>query len=87
VLFSEPCCDRLEEALAQGDKQMFRVMVGDEQPGVLVVSVCYIVREHEGQMATVWIDNAVLFCPFCGTQLQTQDAIDELLNPSQANEP
>ena len=76
MLFHEPCCNILEKALTLGDKQMFRVM-GEQRPGPLVVSVYYIAREYEGQMATLWTDNAVLFCPFCGTQLQTKDSVDE----------
>jgi hypothetical protein len=39
--------------------------------GVLYLAVGYAVTEN----GTGWFDQAVLFCPFCGQQLQTAEEI------------
>src|SRR3546814_9854140 len=46
---------------------LFRV----EENGVLFLKVGYVMTEN----GPGWFDQAVLFCPFCGTQLQTEDEI------------
>jgi len=46
---------------------MFRV----EGNGVLYLSVGYVMTEN----GPGWFDQAVLFCPFCGAQLQTRESI------------
>ncbi|HET7585645.1 MAG TPA: hypothetical protein VFK13_12095 [Gemmatimonadaceae bacterium] len=61
------CCTDLRLALAPGVMPLIRV----EDNGVLVMAV--------GAMATAdgtaWFDQAVLFCPFCGTKLQDREEI------------
>jgi len=46
---------------------LFRV----EENGVLFLSVGYVITEN----GPGWFDQAVLFCPFCGKQLQTEEEI------------
>jgi len=44
-----------------------------EENGVLYLSVGYLAT----QQGPGWFDQAVLFCPFCGTQLQSRERIAE----------
>jgi hypothetical protein len=46
---------------------MFRV----EDHGVLFMSVGYMMTAQ----GPAWFDQAVIFCPFCGKQLQTREEI------------
>jgi hypothetical protein len=75
MLFKTPCCTKLEEALSNGETRMFD-LVG-EPKSVLMLATSYSRHEHEGQIARVWVHEPVLFCLFCGTQLQTQEAIEK----------
>ncbi len=63
------CCDDLNEALKFGEtrKSFFRI----EENGVLYLTFGYV-SMPEG---TGWFDQAVLFCPFCGKQLQNKSEI------------
>lgn len=45
-----------------------------EDSGILYVTIG-AVQVDEG---TAWLDQALLFCPFCGTKLQTAEQIKEL---------
>jgi hypothetical protein len=57
----------LSQALKEPPNSSFRV----EDNGVLYLSVGYVTTpEGPG-----WFDQAVLFCPFCGAQLQTKEEI------------
>ncbi|MEO8033267.1 MAG: hypothetical protein ABI837_02465 [Acidobacteriota bacterium] len=56
------CCKDLSDAMTQPQQSMFRIA----ENGVLYLSVGYI-RTREG---AAWMDDAVFFCPFCGTALQ-----------------
>jgi len=53
--------------MAEPPNSMFRV----EGNGVLYLSVGYVMTEN----GPGWFDQAVLFCPFCGAQLQTRESI------------
>ena len=75
MLFTMPCCQKLDDALTQGETRMFE-LVGEPQ-SVLMLATGYFAEEHEGQMARVWIHEPVRFCPFCGTHLQSEEAIEE----------
>jgi len=46
---------------------MFRV----EKNGVLYFTVGYVATEQ----GPGWLDQAVIFCPFCGKQLQSKEDI------------
>ncbi len=62
------CCDDLQETLTGDFNRLFHT----DERGVLRVAVGYVVVEG-GQVG--WFDNALLFCPFCGTELQTRAEI------------
>jgi hypothetical protein len=62
------CCEDLSESLAVPQVSMFRV----EDSGVLYLSIGYLEVEGGG---TGWLDQAVIYCPFCGAQLQTREGI------------
>jgi len=61
------CCADLAAAIKQPQTSMFRV----ETNGVLFLSVGYVSTAK----GPGWFDQAVLFCPFCGAQLQTRTEI------------
>lgn len=42
-----------------------------EENGVMYLTVGYA----QSAQGTGWFDQAVLFCPFCGSQLQSRDEI------------
>ena len=47
-------------------------MFSDEEPVLLVCSEC----ESEFELKTLYSDSKVKFCPFCGEEIETQDAED-----------
>ncbi len=53
--------------MKQPPNSFFRI----EDNGVLYLTVGYI----ESQEGPGWFDQAVLFCPFCGTKLQSREEI------------
>jgi hypothetical protein len=61
------CCKGLADSMNDMPNPLFRV----EENGVLFLSVGYVVTEK----GPGWFDQAVLFCPFCGKQLQTEEEI------------
>jgi hypothetical protein len=63
------CCKDLNEALAFADYQpLLRVA----ENGGLYTAVGY--AKVEGN-ELAWFEQAVFFCPFCGTQLMTPDEV------------
>ena len=58
------CCGDLKDALTSPPVSLFRV----EDNGVLYLSVGFA----ETNQGVGWFDQAVLFCPFCGTGLQSR---------------
>ena len=60
------CCVVLHDAMTHPPNSLFRV-----DGGVLYLAVGY--SDTEGGIG--WFEQAVLFCPFCGTALQTKDEI------------
>ena len=64
------CCETLKDALAGGE---FEPLIAVGEDGVLYLSVGMVEIEDEGPGM---IDHAVMFCPFCGTQLQTEDEVE-----------
>ncbi len=61
------CCGDLEDAMKTPPNSMFRV----EENGVLYFTFGYVATEQ----GPGWFDQAVLFCPFCGKQLQSKEDI------------
>lgn len=53
--------------MTQPQQSMLRIA----ENGILYLSVGYI-RTREG---AAWMDDAILYCPFCGTQLQTREQV------------
>jgi len=61
------CCKDLADGMNQPPNSFFRV----ESNGVLFLTVGYVQTER----GPGFFDQAVLFCPFCGVQLQTREMI------------
>ncbi len=61
------CCTDLRLALAPGVTPLLRV----QPDGVLYLAV----GAMETADGTAWFDQPVLFCPFCGSQLQNREEI------------
>ena len=61
------CCKDLADAMTSPPNSFFRV----EENDVLYLTVGYV-QTTEG---TGWFDQAVIFCPFCGTKLQDKEEI------------
>jgi len=62
------CCDDLRAAIEDVPESFFRV---EESIGVFFLAVGYAPTED----GPAFFDQAVLFCPFCGTPLQTREGI------------
>jgi len=60
------CCLAMTDALKLPNP-LFRI----EDNGVLYVTVAYA----QTPQGVGWFDQAALFCPFCGTQIQDRGAI------------
>lgn len=61
------CCTEMTEALTLDVNRLLRV----EDTGVLYLAVGYV----ETPDGLAWFDQAVLFCPFCGSALQSREEI------------
>jgi hypothetical protein len=66
------CCKDLKESMEMPHNSMFRI----EDNDVLYLTIGSI-NTPEGKG---WFDRAVIFCPFCGKQLQTRDDIQRKSN-------
>jgi hypothetical protein len=63
------CCKDLTDAMTGPSNSFFRI----EENGVLYLTVGYV-QTTDGPG---WFDQAVIFCPFCGTRLQDREAIQK----------
>ena len=61
------CCRELDDAMSKPPTSLFRV----EENGVLYLTVGYAPTER----GVAWFDQAVIYCPFCGTRIQDRDEI------------
>jgi len=61
------CCAELDRAMTAPPNSLFRF----EENGVLYLTVGYA----QTPQGTSWFDQAVIYCPFCGSQLQNLDDI------------
>jgi hypothetical protein len=62
------CCKDMRDALTLPEQRFLFVQEGT---GVLFLTVGGVKTDQ----GIGWFDQAVLFCPFCGTQLQMRDEI------------
>lgn len=74
------CCVAMGDILGTQDFSPFFAV--EEETGVLFMAVGNAEiesdnPEEDGEMA--WFDQPVMFCPFCGTSLQTPEGIEEKL--------
>jgi hypothetical protein len=63
------CCKELEDAMTRPPSSFFRI----EDTGVLYLTIGYA----QTPQGTAWFDQAPIFCPFCGAQIQDRDEIRE----------
>lgn len=63
------CCTELKDALA-GEEFEPLIAVGDD--GILYLSIGMVELDDE---EPGMVDHPVFFCPFCGTELQTEDEV------------
>ena len=61
------CCNDLKDGMTSPPNSFFRV----EKNGVLYLTVGYIAT----QGGPGWLEQAVIFCPFCGRKIQDKDEI------------
>ena len=75
---SSPCCDELDNVI---NSEEVTPLIHRDETGVLYMSVgCVQLDENEDDddgNNLGWLDAAVFYCPFCGTQLQTAEEVDE----------
>lgn len=68
------CCDELKEALESED---FEPLIAVGEDGVLYLSVGMV--DIEGDDDPGMVDHPLFFCPFCGTEVQTEEEVAELV--------
>ncbi len=61
------CCKELQDAMTAPPNSFFRI----EENGVLYLTTGYVDTENEPG----FFDHAILYCPFCSSQLQTKKEI------------
>jgi hypothetical protein len=66
------CCKEMSDAIGGVPNSFFRV----EDNKVLYLTVGYVQTEQ----GPGFFDQVVLFCPFCGKQLQTKSQISDRVN-------
>jgi hypothetical protein len=62
------CCKDMRDALTVPEQ---RFLVVQEGTGVLYLTI----GSAKTDRGIAWFDQAVLFCPFCGTRLQTREEV------------
>ena len=81
MLFAEPCCKVLKHCLEFGDDRAFHRAGGDTGP--LMVRTMSSLYQAPGGQERQFFEQAVIFCPFCGKQLQTAEAVERYLKGEQ----
>jgi hypothetical protein len=77
MLFTIPCCKVLKHCLESGDDRAFHKASGNTGP--LMVRTMSSLYETEGSRERQYHEQAVIFCPFCGTQLQTPEDVERYM--------
>jgi len=67
------CCKDLADAMTAPPQSLFRV----EENNVLYLTIGYAQTEQ----GIAWFDQAVIFCPFCGSQIQDREEIRRRSSP------
>jgi hypothetical protein len=75
MTYSKPCCETLYRCLNAGSGRAFRQLGGDG--GALFLSVYSVPGVSDGRPTAGRPLEPVLFCPFCGTRLQTAEGVAE----------
>lgn len=65
------CCEELKEVMSGED---FEPLIQVAEDGVLYMSVGLVDMEDE---EPGMVDHPVFFCPFCGTELQSAEEVQE----------
>jgi hypothetical protein len=81
MLFTKPCCEMLRQCLELGDDRAFHRACGEAGP-LMVRTMSSPYRGRVGQERQSH-ERAVIFCPFCGTRLQTSEDVDHYLSGGQ----
>lgn len=68
------CCEELKEAM-QGED--FEPLIAIGEDGVLYLSVGMVDMEDDEEPGMV--DHPLFFCPFCGTELQTEEGVSAIV--------
>lgn len=68
------CCEDLKEALEGED---FEPLIAVGEDNVLYLSVGMVDLEDDDEPGMV--DHPLFFCPFCGTELQTEEGVAALV--------
>jgi hypothetical protein len=74
MLFTNPCCKVLKMCLEFGDDRTFHRAM--ENTGPLMVRTMAASCQARGGQESQIHEQAVIFCPFCGKQLQTAEAVE-----------
>ena len=61
------CCSDLRDAMTSPPNSFFRI----EENGVMYLTVGFV----QTPQGPGWFDQAVIFCPFCGSMLQSKEDI------------
>jgi hypothetical protein len=82
MIFANPCCERMKRSLAWGENPEDRAihLAGNGFGPLLVRVGSSAYRDAEGAKKA-WDELPILFCPFCGTRLQTDEDVERYLNP------
>ena len=82
MIFTEPCCKVLKHCLEFGDDRAFYRSGGKTGP-LMVRTMSSLYQTRDGQERQ-FFEQAVIFCPFCGKQLQTAEAVERYSRGEQA---
>jgi len=82
MIFTEPCCKVLKHCLEFGDDRAFHRSGGETGP--LMVRTMSSLYQARGGQERQFFEQAVIFCPFCGKQLQTTEAVERYSRGEQA---
>jgi hypothetical protein len=77
MLFTESCCKVLKHCLEFGDDRAFRRAGRDTGP--LMVRAMSSLYQARGGQERQFHEQAVIFCPFCGRQLQTAEDVERFM--------
>jgi hypothetical protein len=79
MLFTEPCCQVLKHCLeSPGDDRAFH-----REGRALFIRTMSSLYEASGRQEKQLHEQAVIFCPFCGTQLQTAEDVQRYMSGEQ----